>query len=74
MITLSFCGSIYDNVVIAEGVFYRKTRISGPKIQACHYLKLVDQQKDPMAEPFADDLASLGLDLMLQQDAFSRVD
>nr|WP_312989600.1 formate dehydrogenase accessory protein FdhE [Comamonas koreensis] len=37
------------------------------------YRKLVNQEKDPLAEPLADDLASLMLDLLMsEQTAFSR--
>ncbi|WP_021026453.1 formate dehydrogenase accessory protein FdhE [Comamonas sp. B-9] len=37
------------------------------------YRKLVNQEKDPLAEPLADDLASLMLDLLIsEQTAFSR--
>ncbi|MBK6615593.1 formate dehydrogenase accessory protein FdhE [Ottowia sp.] len=39
----------------------------------CHtYRKLVSQEKDPYAEPLADDLASLTLDLLMGDTAFSR--
>ena len=37
------------------------------------YRKLVNQEKDPLAEPLADDLASLMLDLLMsEQTAFGR--
>ena len=37
------------------------------------YRKLVNQEKDPLAEPLADDLASLMLDLLMsEQTSFSR--
>ena len=40
---------------------------------ACHtYRKLVNQEKDPYAEPLADDLASLTLDLLMGDTDFSR--
>ncbi|WP_225783906.1 formate dehydrogenase accessory protein FdhE [Xenophilus sp. Marseille-Q4582] len=40
---------------------------------ACHtYRKLVSQEKDPYAEPLADDLASLTLDLLMGDTDFSR--
>ncbi|MDF1485115.1 formate dehydrogenase accessory protein FdhE [Ramlibacter sp. H39-3-26] len=39
----------------------------------CHtYRKLVNQEKDPLAEPLADDLASLTLDLLMGDTAFAR--
>ena len=37
------------------------------------YRKVIDQQKDPMAEPLADDLASLMLDLLMSETEFQRV-
>jgi FdhE protein len=40
----------------------------------CHtYRKLVNQEKDPLAEPLADDLASLVLDLLMGETEFARV-
>ena len=39
----------------------------------CHtYRKQADQEKDPFAEPLADDLASLTLDLLLADTPFAR--
>jgi FdhE protein len=40
---------------------------------ACgHYLKIVDMGKDPHAEPVADDLASLTLDLLVAETGMQR--
>lgn len=40
---------------------------------ACHsYRKQVDQHEDPLAEPLADDLASLRLDLLMAETEFER--
>jgi FdhE protein len=36
------------------------------------YRKLVNLEKDPLAEPLADDLASLTLDLLMGDTPFSR--
>ncbi len=36
------------------------------------YRKLVNQEKDPLAEPLADDLASLMLDLLMSETPFRR--
>lgn len=36
------------------------------------YRKLVNQEKDPFAEPLADDLATLTLDLLMSETAFQR--
>ena len=50
-----------DQVVLAE------------TCDVCHtYRKLVNQEKDPFAEPLADDLASLTLDLLMGETEFSR--
>jgi FdhE protein len=39
----------------------------------CHtYRKLVNQEKDPFAEPLADDLATLLLDLLMGETAYAR--
>lgn len=41
--------------------------------EACHtYRKLVNQEKDPLAEPLADDLATLLLDLLMGETDFAR--
>jgi FdhE protein len=40
---------------------------------SCHtYRKQVDQEKDPLAEPLADDLATLALDLLLSDTPYLR--
>ena len=36
------------------------------------YRKIVNQEKDPLAEPLADDLASLMLDLLMGETKFQR--
>jgi FdhE protein len=39
----------------------------------CHtYLKLLYQQQDMQADPYADDLASLGLDILVAEEGFGR--
>lgn len=54
-------GKIKDQVVLAE------------TCDPCHsYRKLVNQEKDPYAEPLADDLASLTLDLLMGDTEFAR--
>ncbi len=41
--------------------------------EGCHtYRKLVNQEKDPLAEPLADDLATLLLDLLMGETDFAR--
>ncbi|WP_367065853.1 formate dehydrogenase accessory protein FdhE [Oryzisolibacter sp. LB2S] len=54
-------GSLKDEVVLAE------------TCDQCHsYRKLTNQEKDPLAEPLADDLASLLLDLLMADTPFAR--
>ncbi|MBV8574229.1 MAG: formate dehydrogenase accessory protein FdhE, partial [Acetobacteraceae bacterium] len=36
------------------------------------YIKHLQQQRDPALEPFADDIASYGLDLLLREQGFRR--
>jgi len=46
------------------------------KAEACDecrsYLKVVNQEKDPLADPVADDLASLALDVLMDQSGYQR--
>ena len=50
-----------DEVVLAE------------TCDACHtYRKITSQEKDPLAEPLADDLATLLLDLLMGETDFAR--
>jgi FdhE protein len=48
--------------------------IKAETCDACHgYAKMFYQAKDMAVEPFADDLASLGLDLMVSEAGWSRL-
>ncbi len=48
--------------------------IQAETCDACHgYAKMFYQAKDMAIEPFADDLASLGLDLMVSESGWSRL-
>lgn len=54
-------GKVASQVVLAE------------TCDQCHtYRKVVNQQQDPYAEPLADDLASLTLDLLMGDTEFAR--
>lgn len=61
-----------------KGVRYQAIEGGGDVVvaetcEACHtYRKLVNQEKDPLAEPLADELASLTLDLLMGETAFVR--
>lgn len=79
-ITCAHCGN-------PEGIDYRQLqRADAPqgdatpaavvRAECCpkcrHYLKLVAMDKDPNAEPVADDLASLSLDLLVSDSGLER--
>lgn len=54
-------GDAKDEIVLAE------------TCDACHtYRKLANQEKDPLAEPLADDLATLLLDLLMGETDYGR--
>ena len=41
--------------------------------EACHgYLKVMNQEKDPLADPVADDLATLALDVLVDESGYHR--
>src|SRR5262245_2836762 len=46
------------------------------KAEACDaclsYLKVIDQEKDPLADPVADDLATLALDVLMDESGYER--
>ncbi|WP_137927018.1 formate dehydrogenase accessory protein FdhE [Cupriavidus sp. 2SB] len=61
-----------------EGISYYAVEGQGDalKAEACepchHYRKISYMEKDPLAEPLADDLASLALDVMMGAAGFGR--
>ena len=61
-----------------KGVRYQGIEGGDPAVLAetcdtCHtYRKQVNQEKDPLVEPLADDLASLTLDLLMADTAYAR--
>lgn len=61
-----------------KGIHYQGVDGSGEVVLAetCDecgsYRKIVNQEKDPMANPLADDLASLMLDLLMSETQFQR--
>ena len=61
-----------------KGIHYQGVDGGSQVVQAetcseCHtYRKLVNQEKDPLAEPLADDLGSLLLDLLMGETDFER--
>ncbi|MBF0326326.1 formate dehydrogenase accessory protein FdhE [Magnetospirillum moscoviense] len=67
----SSCGSDKDIAYLAfEGP---AGHVRGETCSDCRtYLKLFDEAKSPGAEPFADDLATVGLDLRLAEENWHR--
>lgn len=61
-----------------KGVRYQGIEEAGEVVlaetcDACHtYRKIANQEKDPLAEPLADDLATLLLDLLMGETDFAR--
>jgi FdhE protein len=50
-----------------------KAAIQAETCDACgHYLKIVHGDRDPLAEPVADDLASITLDLLVSDSGKQR--
>jgi len=70
-VTCVLCGS-------TEGIAYHHIEghdngITAETCDACHgYVKLLSQAEHPELDPVADDVASLGLDLMLQDAGWRR--
>jgi FdhE protein len=81
----SLCGTLWNFVRVkctrcgsTEGIGYRHVEESGEAIKAeccdkCHgYSKVLYTVTDPSLEPFADDVASLALDLLMQDEPYRR--
>jgi len=62
----------------SEGIHYHylaeeSEAVRAESCDACRcYRKILDQEKDPAAEPVADDLASLSLDLLMGSERYRR--
>jgi FdhE protein len=67
----TLCGS-------TKGISYREVEGGGGTIwaetcESCHgYVKILHQQKNVALDPVADDVASLGLDLLLRESEYRR--
>ncbi len=83
--TCSLCATQWHVVRIkcvlcdsTEGIAYQELEGGAGTVKAetcenCHgYVKILAQQKDPTLEPVADDVASLGLDLLLREAGYRR--
>lgn len=81
----SLCGTAWNVVRVkcclcssTGGITYRtiEGQEDGVKAETCdsckRYVKIVYQVDHPKLEPFADDVASLGLDLLLREDGWTR--
>jgi FdhE protein len=61
-----------------EGISYREVEggdgtIWAETCDSCHgYVKILHQHKNPDLDPVADDVASLGLDLLLREGDYRR--
>jgi FdhE protein len=70
-IKCTLCGSTKG--ITYHGIDGDPGAIKTETCDACHrYVKILHQQKDPAIEPLADDVASLGLDLLMRGTVFSR--
>ncbi|MDP1907055.1 MAG: formate dehydrogenase accessory protein FdhE [Hyphomicrobium sp.] len=83
--TCSLCATQWHVVRIkcvlcssTEGIAYQELEGGNSNVKAetcekCHgYVKILHQQKDAGLEPVADDVASLGLDLLLRESGYRR--
>jgi FdhE protein len=81
----SLCGTLWNYVRIkctlcgsTGGIAYQEIdggagTIKAETCESCKaYLKILHQQKDPALEPVADDVASLGLDLLVREEGYRR--
>jgi len=71
------CAHCEDNAKVAyrslEGPNVPSPAVRAETCDACHsYLKIIYQEKDPLADPVADDLATLALDLLLDEAGYQR--
>ena len=83
--TCALCGTLWNYVRIkctvcgsTKGIGYQEID-GGPgtiKAETCDscrsYVKILHQHKDPSLEPIADDIASLGLDLLVRETGLRR--
>ena len=81
----SLCGTMWNYVRIkcticasTAGISYQEIdggpgTVKAEICDACHtYVKILQQQKDPALDPVADDVASLGLDLLVRETGYRR--
>jgi FdhE protein len=81
----SLCGTLWNYVRIkcvvcasTKGIAYEEIAggpgtVKAETCESCHaYVKILYQQKDHALDPIADDVASLGLDLLVREAGFRR--
>jgi FdhE protein len=80
----ALCGTLWNVVRVkctlcgsTKGISYQEVdgspNVKAETCEECHgYVKVLQQQKDPNAEPLADDVASLGLDLLVREKGYRR--
>jgi FdhE protein len=81
----SLCGTLWNYVRIkcticasTAGIYYQEIdggpgTLKAETCDSCHtYVKILQQQKDPALDPVADDVASLGLDLLVRETGYRR--
>lgn len=70
-IKCSLCGS--TGGIAYQGIDGDPGLIKAETCESCHrYVKLMQQNKEPAIDPVVDDVASLGLDLLMRQTPFLR--
>jgi FdhE protein len=81
----ALCGTLWNYVRIkcalcgsTAGIAYQELEggagtVKAETCKSCHgYLKILHQHKDPALDIIADDVASLGLDLLVRETGFKR--
>jgi FdhE protein len=81
----SLCGTLWHYVRVkcticasTGGIAYQEVdggpgTVKAETCDSCHaYVKILHQQKNPALEPVADDVASLGLDLLVREAGYHR--
>lgn len=65
------CGD--DKSIAYHGIDGGPDAIKGETCDSCHgYVKILHQHKDAAVDPVADDVASLGLDMLLRAEGYER--
>jgi FdhE protein len=81
----SLCGTLWNYVRVkctlcgsTKGISYRQIEgsdglVRAETCQSCHgYVKILRHQQNPALDPFADDVATLALDLLVRELGFRR--